>query len=682
MGSFFSSEELAGMSAGLCPAAPKDYKLPTHFPSLANASRISIDAECKDPKLPSHGNGVYRQDGKIVGWSVAAWDKVGKLFHAEYLPIGHRNGPNLEADNVHRYLADNLNFFEGELCGTNLMYDGDWGQSVGITPMHAKWRDIQWAEPLIDEMARNYRLETLAQKYLGFGKFTNHFAFAYGPDYIKRFDEVHPGHAREYGLGDVLLPSLILDAQYKELASLGMIDLYNLESRLTPFLLYLRRQGVRIDMERAMRFKHALEDKRRAKLIRLSSSTGVQFTEENFGSSELLAYTFRKLDIKVPTTAKGQMSITDKWLHHLCTCQMPDPKDLTKMIDNPHCGHPGRLLECANRYDKAISTFIDGYVFDYAVDGRLHCMFHPLRKSDGDGENGTESGRLSSSDPNLQNIPTRDDEIGPMCRSMFVPEIGARWYSLDYSQIEYRMLVHMAVEKKCKGAEVAQKMYRDVPDIDFHQGLADITGLKRSDAKNLNFGLCYGMGIQKLAATLKMLDAQGKPTDAAKQLMDKYHGAAPFIRALYDKCMHDAETTGEIRTILNRRSQFEFWEPAYTAKGGKRADSLPYYEAISAYGFDIKRCLTHKALNRLLQGSAADLIKKAMVDAWEAGVWSSNTDLTASISVHDELDGSVFPTKRGKEAHAELKHIMESCLPLHVPVLVSGDSGGDWSEAK
>lgn len=702
-GGFFSANEMAAMSAGLCPPAPKDYVLPTHFPDLSRAKRIAWDWETKDPNIVDKGAGVYRKDGRIVGGSIAAWDHAGALMHAEYYPIAHRNGPNLDEKNVLSYFASQLNFFEGELVGANLLYDGDWGQSVGIVPAFAQWRDIQWAEALIDEMAFNYKLETISQKYLHMGKVTSQFQTLYGPDYIKRFDEVHPGHARVYGIGDVLLPNKILNEQYKELESLKLMDLFKLESRLTPFLLYMRRQGVRIDTDRAMKFKAYLESKLIEKVKLISQYAGVQIAPDKVGDKTLQTYIFDKLGIKVQRTKTHEVSITDSWLHNLCKCKKPDPKEPEKMIDNQDCGCIGRLLESCNKYKKAISTFIDGYVFGFAVDGRIHGEFHPLRKSDGEGdEAGTESGRFSGSHPNLQNIPSRDEEIGPMCRSMFVPEIGGEWWAADYSQIEYRFLVHMASimpelkgegeaavrrRKSLEAVRAVIELYKNKPDTDFHQALADLVttvlGKKfpRKDAKNLNFGLVYGMGLQHLADTLNMLDENGKPNEKVKPLMETYHGAAPFVKDLYDLCIHNASTKGEIRTILGRRSQFEFYQPRWRAKG-KSYQELPFVQAINTYGFDIERCETHKALNRLLQGSAADMMKFAMVTAWEAGVFTSTKDFTCSLTIHDELDGTIFPTKRGTECFEELKRIMMTAMPLNLPVLVGADTGADWSEAK
>jgi Mesyanzhinovviridae DNA polymerase len=676
-GSFFSATEMAEMSSGLCPPPPKDYVLPTAFPDLSHASRICLDFETYDPGLGKKlGNGVYRKDGYIVGGGLAAWDKDKKLIHAEYYPVAHRGGPNLEAANVWKYFADNLNHFEGELTGANVaLYDGDWAQSVGIRPKYAKWRDIQWAAALTDEMAYSYSLETLGQKYLGHGKVVDHFARDYGPDYIKRFHEVHPGHARKYGIGDLIMPSEILDCLYKELDSLGMMKLYDIESRLTPMLLYMREQGVRINMQKALAFRATLEAKRSIKLQEASALCGVPLTVDNFGNTKVLGEAFRNMGItKFKRTPKGAISITDKWLIR-------------------ECGDFGKALAAANKYDKAKETFIDGYVFKYAVGGRLHCEFHPLRRAGGDDaeeeDAGTEAGRFSATNPNLQNIPSKDDEIGPGCRGMFEPEEGGEWWAMDGSQIEYRWLVHFAVQRNCKGAKEAQEMYQRDPKTDFHNMIVALTGLTRPNAKNLNFGLVYGMGLLRLARTMTdngipgMIDEHGQPTKVLREIWDTYHAKAPFVKQLLEYWGGVALRTGEIRTELNRRSQFEDYEPAWkTAWGESKRPPLPLAKAVEVYGFDIRRGDTHKALNRKIQGSAADWMKLGMVLAWEAGVFTSTSDFTCSITCHDELDGTRFPTKRGMECYNELKHILETSIKLHVPVLVGAGVGENWADAK
>ncbi len=661
--SFFTNEELAAAAPGFVPPPPRDYHVPTQFPSLLDAKCISLDLETHDPDIVEKGCGARRSDSYIVGASISVDG------FSEYYPVRHSNGQNVDEERFWQYLRDNLNDYRGTITGANVvLYDGDWLQSKNVRPVHAKWWDVQWAEALIDDIADSYSLEALGKKYLGRGKAKQVLRELYGPDYINRFREVHPGHARAYGIGDVTMPLEIKTFQETELARLGMTDLFNLESRLAPFLLYMREQGVRVNLERAANLGKTFDSKRDAALRRARELSGVHFTEENFGRISVLAPAFEKLGIEVPTTERGNPSITDAWLNSL--------------------EHPvGKALAAANRFDKAKETFVDGYITDYVIGDRIYGEFNPLRRVDERGERGAVSGRFSGTHPNLQNIPARENDeiakqIGPPCRAMFIPEEGAQWFSLDFSQIEYRYLVHNAVLNKCKGASKAQEMYVKDPNVDFHQGVATLTGLDRKTAKNLNFALVYGAGKVKLAISLgHKLDAYGKPPEQTLEIFRTYHEKAPFIKELLDICAKQAQDTGEIRTILGRRSQFEMYEPAEMDWGAGRKSALPLSDAMEAYGFNLRRSMTHKALNRLLQGSAADHMKKCMVDAWEAGICTSTKDFTISITVHDELDGSLFPTQRGIECYTELKRMMEVAIPLEVPVYVSEGIGMDWSEA-
>lgn len=705
MSMLFSTAEMSAIAGGATPPAPKDYRLPTQFPYFGDAYRISLDVESHDPSLAEKKGPGWRRDAYLVDVSLAIQNRDGSIGFSELYPIGHKNGPNLDGDKVMEWLTDNLAFFTGEIVGANLLYDADGLEARGVYAPCAKWRDVQWAEALLDENAMSYQLNTIAQKWLGEKKVTDELKLLYGPGYKERFREIHPGHARAYGLGDVTLPLRILDAQYKGtkehdgLNKQHLTDLFHLESRLLPFLLYMRKLGVRVDLEAAARLGEMLEAKRDNALRDCSRRAGFEINSENFGKPTVIAAALDRLGIKYPMTegnpekgVKPRPSIKDQWLERL---------------DDPF----GETLALANQCDKAKGTFVDGYVLDYAIGDRVHCEFHPLRKiDDEDGKsNGTVSGRFSGTHPNLQNIPARDEEIGPLCRAMFVADHGADWWSQDYSQIEYRMLVHYSVALKCKGADVPQKMYQKNPDTDFHEMCAalvwaiewneahraykagEITKEKfkaelkrlRKPAKNLNFGLVYGMGVDKLARELGLIGPDGKPTQEAVDLIAKYHAGAPFIKDLNKKCGDEAQRLGYITTILNRRRRFDRWEEKEWRKGEKRSPSMPYEEAVAAYGKDkIKRSETHKALNSRLQGSAADLMKLAMVLLWESGVFDPGNDITCVLTVHDELNGSVVPSARGKAALAEVKRIMETCMTLNVPILTSGSTGANWAEAK
>ena len=299
---------------------------------------------------------------------------------------------------------------------------------------------------------------------------------------------------------------------------------------------------------------------------------------------------------------------------------------------------------------------------------------------------------------------------------MFVADEGAQWWSQDYSQIEYRFLVHYAIINKCKGFEVPQALYLKDPKTDFHdmcarlmygkkgpagtlgwndldiQYKAGLIGEKeykakvkqiRKPAKNLNFGCVYGMGEAKLANQLGMTNPDGTPTAEALTIMKTYHEAAPYIRELNKLCVSDAEKHEFVETILHRRGRFPLFEPRYTPKGAPREPALPYDQACEKWGKSkIKVSMTHKALNKKLQGSAADMMKLAMVLLWEGGIFDAGNDITCVLTVHDELNGSFVPSARGKESLREVKRIMEGAIKLEIPVLTSGETGKNWAEAK
>src|SRR5437899_2717591 len=265
---FFSEQEMADMAPGFIPPAPENYVLPTNFPDISRAKRIALDFETFDPYIDV-GSGC-RRGAYAVGYAVAAEDHDGKIFHTEYYPLRHKAGPNIDEDRGWNYLRDNLNRFHGEITGANVvLYDGDLAQTKGVHPP-CKWRDVQWAEALIDEIAPSYKLDAIGKKYLGIGKVKDTLRGLYGPSYIERFHEVHPGHARPYALGDVTLPLLIRPHQEKALADLGMTDLYDIECRLAPFLLYMRDQGVRVHRGRAESLGKTFDAQRDAALQQAS----------------------------------------------------------------------------------------------------------------------------------------------------------------------------------------------------------------------------------------------------------------------------------------------------------------------------------------------------------------------------------------------------------------------------
>jgi len=604
-----------------------DWTPPAELPRLREARVVSIDLETYDPHLQERGPGWATRDGHIVGIAVATED--GGRW---YLPMRHEvGGGNIDPQVVLRWAKDELTR-EGQLkVGANLIYDLGWLAAEGVR-IPPPYYDVQWAEALLDEHRESYSLDAIAKDYGLGGKDTAELydwcARAYGgrADHRQRANIYRAPAALvgPYAEQDADLPLRIRERQIPRIRELDLERLLDLEHRLIPLLLAMRFRGVRIreDWRR-------VRDELRA---RMQVPEGVEI----WAASSLAAYCERK-GISYPRTAKGQPSFTKAWLEK----HLPE-------------------IAAARRIDKACSVFFDGYM-GKAVNGRIHCEFHPLRGDRG----GTVSGRFSSSNPNLQNIPSRDPELGPLIRSLFIPEEGCLWAKLDYSQIEYRLLAHYA---RGEGADAVREAYRRDPRTDFHARVAEMSGLDRKSAKGLNFGMIYGQGLLTTAQTL------GVSVEEAQAFREQYFKDAPFVKFTFDWVSRVASRRGWIRSIGGRYHRFPYWEPMDAHDAGW----LPREQALRKWGHRIRRARTHKALNALLQGSAADIMKMAMVQIWESGV----CDVLGAphLTVHDELDFSMPDTPEGREAIAEVKRIMETCIELQVPLVVDVELGPSWGE--
>jgi DNA polymerase I-like protein with 3'-5' exonuclease and polymerase domains len=316
-----------------------------------------------------------------------------------------------------------------------------------------------------------------------------------------------------------------------------------------------------------------------------------------------------------------------------------------------------QMVVKAREINKARTTFIDS-ILKHSYRGRIHAEIHQMRSDQG----GTVTGRFSYSNPNLQQIPARNQIIGPMIRSLFIPEKNHQWGIFDYSQQEPRLIAHYASIKSFTGASKFVEAYQEDDTTDFHQLVADMADIGRKQAKTINLGLFYGMGKGKLMSQL------GVDLETATELLTAYHERVPFVKKLMNDTMNKAGSKGYLRTLLGRKCRFELWEPSN--EWGSKA--LPFKEAKNEYGGEsmIKRAWTYKALNRLIQGSAADQTKQAMVDLHKEGY-------TAHIQVHDELDFSIASEKDS----ANIKDIMENCVELLVPSKVDVELGESWGDA-
>jgi len=360
----------------------------------------------------------------------------------------------------------------------------------------------------------------------------------------------------------------------------------------------------------------------------------------NVWANASLKEAYDKNNIKYNYTAKGTPSFTAAWLE-------TQVDDVSQSILN------------IRKLDKIRNTFIKNMIIDKSVNGRIHCSFNPM---------GTVTGRFSSQYPNLQQVPARDPELGPMIRSLFIPEEDSEWHCADYSQQEPRVLIHYACLKDMKSALQVQKEFCRNDKTDFHQMVANMAGIERKQAKTINLGLFYGMGNKKLAAQL------GLEQDQAYELFNQYHSRVPFVRELSRQVSHIAGSRGYIKTLLGRKRRFDLWEPRDS--WGERAYSLS--EAYSHYPKqELKRAYTHTALNALIQGSSADITKSAMIKIYEAGLLD---EIDLKLTIHDELDFSIPWNKQ--KCFEEALQIMKTCVKLKVPLKVDVEKGDNWGNAK
>ena len=603
---------------------------------IDEAKLIAIDTETYDPNLKTMGPGGFRKDGHVAGISIST-----DSGYTEYFPIGHEGGGNLNKTKVISFLLY-IYSKRKKLIFANAMYDVEWLYSLDkrltLTRDHRIY-DVQTIEHLIDENKLKYSLDSLAKHYLRKSKYEVELAQAVLYKFGKRAKvkenlwRLHANEVSEYAKEDALLTLQIYQKQQDRIKKEDIENIVDFESRLIPVLFHMRKKGVRVDVDKAHSLYTELEKKQSEVQTMLNRLGG---TEVNVWANASLKEAYDKNSIGYNYTAKGTPSFTASWLE----TQMDDVSQSILKV---------------RKLDKIRNTFVKNMIIDKASNGRIYCGFNPM---------GTVTGRFSSQYPNLQQVPARDPELGPMIRSLFIPEEDCEWVCADYSQQEPRVLVHYASLKDMDTAIKVQDEFNKNDDTDFHQMVADMASIPRKQAKTINLGLFYGMGNKKLAAEL------GLDTDQAYDLFNKYHDKVPFVKELSRQVSHVASTRGYIKTLLGRKRRFDMWEPRDS--WGERAYSLS--EAHAQYPKqELKRAYTHTAMNALIQGSSADITKSAMIKIYEAGLLD---EIDLKLTVHDELDFSVEPLKQ--KCFDESLHIMKTCVDLKVPLKVDVEKGLNW----
>lgn len=443
----------------------------------------------------------------------------------------------------------------------------------------------------------------------------------------------------EYNLQDCRATYNLYFAQEARMQK--VYDAYMVDVRLTPLVIQMKKRGVLIDKKAMAKLTEDIQNDIDEKKKVLENTYGI--TLEMIGSSKQLGKRLNQMGIHSPVLTKTG---AESW----------GAEAMARLMHNPVIP----LIEEVKGYIKLLTTYMQGGMGQAILsDGRIHCTFSPNKREDG----GTVTGRFACSKPNLQQIPARDKHFGhsygQAMRSIFLPEEGCMMSALDYSQIEYLLLGHFA-----QGPQAAWFREQANAGIDFHTVAMQATGIpERTVVKTFNYGVIYGMGwktaMEKNYVLFEKLAAkEGKTIEQFTQdTYNNYHARLPVIRDTMKVVQNIAKMQGYVMTIGGRyqHKPKPQWDPAT----GKVNDFI------------------YKMLNKLIQGSAADILKFALLEAWDAGIFNV---LKMHLTVHDENVVSVPYNKIGAEANGELKHIMDMSFhsQLKVPMKAACELGPNW----
>ena len=639
-----------------------EWLTPTEFPDLRKYDEIAIDLETRDPDLKSKGSGAIIGNGEVVGIAVAVEGWKG------YYPIAHEAGPNMDRKKVLEWFKDVCECPATKIFH-NAMYDVSWIRNLGIK-INGLIIDTMIAASIIDENRFQYSLNSLSWVYLNQGKneaLLTKAAKERGLDPKADMWRLPSTEVGGYAEKDAELTLMLWQKFKKIIIEDDLQNIFNLETDLFPCLVDMRFLGVRVDVQKAQQLKTALALKEENLIHQIKIETGI---EVQLMAARSIAPLFDKLNLPYERTVKS------------------DEPSFTKNFLVNHKHPVVRMIAEARKINKVRTTFIDS-IIKHEHKGRIHADINQIRSDDG----GTVTGRFSYSNPNLQQIPARDPETGPLIRSLFIPDEGCKWGTFDYSQQEPRLVTHYASRFGLSSVKPVASAYEQDPTTDFHKTVAQLANIDRKEAKTINLGLFYGMGKAKLMNEL------GVTKEKADELFANYHNMVPFVKQLMNKLMTASQTKGQIKTLLGRRCRFPKYEPILRgsdwgtfvpAEDHERMEELkdmgPYLKDNEDnfitdkdgnkrknywHGNPTRRAFTYKALNKLIQGSAADMTKKAMVDLYKEGH-------LAHIQIHDELDFSIE-----SDAQADkIKQIMEQAVELKVPNKVDYESGPNWGEIK
>jgi DNA polymerase I-like protein with 3'-5' exonuclease and polymerase domains len=639
-----------------------DWQPARELPDLRRVGIIALDTETRDDGLlADRGSAWPWRGGYICGISVAWRDDSG--IRAHYFPIRHPDSKNFDPAQVFAWLKD-LVASDVRFVTQNGLYDWGWLRTdAGILmPPAEGLEEILALATLVDENRFNYSLDALCVWRGLPGKDTallREAVIAAGwvprKGTINVAEHTHklPAHlVGPYAEADPIATLRLFEHLNTILDLEGTRDAYRLECDLLPMVHEMRRRGIRVHQSKAEQARDECLQKRDRALAKLSEQLGTLTGMQEIASRKWLKQTFDAQHINYPRTAKGNPSFKAGKTGWMAT----------------HSHWLPQLVATANKYNAAGSKFLEGHILAHLIGDRVCAEINPHRSENG----GTRSFRFSYSNPPLQQMPSRDEELGPLIRGVFLPEDNEYWAEPDVSQQEFRFVVHHANQHKLRKAPEAVARYLSDPNTDFHEFAAALTDLKRAAAKAVNFAYIYGAGVEKLAEMIGVSVAE------AERILNQYDRQLPFLRQLSDVCKQQACNQGYIALYDGARRHFDKFAPA--DKWTKGAGPCSFEEARARLRDPnhvwyrrgpLYRADTHTALNALIQGSAARHTKLWMRAVWREGI-------VPLLQMHDALECSVS----SREQAELVARLGEEAVQLDVPMRVDLKFGRSWGDAK
>ncbi len=598
---------------------PRDYRLIQGqdewlalLEELRKAIRFAIDLETTSP---------YPMWADLVGISLSC-----KPHQAYYIPVGHQIGEGIPQLSLPLVLEELKPLLEDETrkkVGQNIKYDWIVLKRYGID-LRGIEGDTMIASYLLNPTKHNHNLAEIAREYLD-RSVTEYKEVAGIGAKALTFDQIDLVKAKDYSCEDADVTLQLAEVLFPKLTEGGFWNLFDqVEMPLLVVLAKMEMNGVKIDTDLLRDFAKEMEIQLQQKEQRIYALAGEVF---NINSSQQLGkILFQKL--KLPVVKKTK------------TGSSTDVDVLTKLSLQHEL--PLEVLTYRN-LSKLKSTYLDALPkLVHPKTGRIHTSFN---------QTVTATGRLSSSDPNLQNIPIRTDE-GIRIRQAFIPEKGWMIASADYSQIELRLLAHLSQDQTLVAAfQRDEDIHARTASEIFGVPLEKVSPTMRREAKVINFGIIYGMSAYGLAQQLNIEPKR------AQSYIDEYFKKVPAVQAYIEKCIEEAKQKGYVTTLLQRRRYLPDIQSATTA---------------------IRQASERMAINTPLQGTAADIIKVAMIRI-QRRIEEMCLSTKMIMQVHDELVFEV-PEEEIQKALPMIQAEMEGVMELSVPLKVSIASGKNWAE--